>query len=87
MLAPLGLTLDDRAIVIAAFLAVAEGFAVQVAKRCADFHAAGGFDFGITHVNPADGTVVAIDGQRHAVVFQRFKIVDDIALIGLHPAA
>lgn len=65
---------------MAAFLAVAEGFAVQVAKRCADFHAAGGFDIRITHVNPADSTVVAIDGQRHAVVFQGFKVVDDIAL-------
>ena len=44
MLAPLGLTLDDRPVVMAAFLAVAEGFAVQIAERCADFHAAGGFD-------------------------------------------
>ena len=69
MLAAFGLTLHHRTVIVAAFLTVAKRFAVNIAKRGPDFHAAGGFNVAIPHVDTANSPALAVNGQRNLVIF------------------
>lgn len=73
MLATLGLALHHGTVIVAAFLAVAKRFAVDIAERGTDFHAAGGFDIAIAHVDAANSPALAVDGQRDLVIFNASK--------------
>lgn len=84
MLVFFGLIFDDCFVVMVVFLVVVEGFVVQVVKWCVDFYVVGGFDICIMYVNLVDSIVVVIDGQCYVVVFQCFKVVDDIVFIGFY---
>ncbi|MNL48526.1 hypothetical protein D3C87_1713920 [compost metagenome] len=87
MLATIGFTFHGDFLFSNGACAVAEGFLIERAERCPHFYAAVGLNIAVQHVDAVYRAFIAVNHHRQLVVFQRFKVTDNIAIFRFHPAA